>query len=89
MNGNQILFGLLIFAVLIFLYEFMHYEGFSSRSEKASAIFDWFKSGGRSYKSYLHKVPTGDIVEFHDAKKLLVGGIAKSPSALYGIISAP
>lgn len=51
-------------------------ENFATKREKAAAVSDWYKSGGRSYKSYRAKIPSADIVEYTDVKKILTAGDA-------------
>jgi len=73
-----------IFAILIFV---TLREGFSSRGEKAQAVAAWYKNGNRSYRSYRDAIPSGDIVEYTDAKKILTRGGTSSVEELSKVVN--
>jgi hypothetical protein len=61
--------------VIVLIYLWGRYEGFSSRGEKANAIYKWYKGGNNTYNSYRDEIPSADIVEYHDVKKAILNGV--------------
>ncbi len=70
---------ILIMFILFYWNKFSSlFEGFSSRKEKADAIYKWYKSGGNSYNSYRNDIESADIIEYHDIKNAISKGVKNS-----------
>jgi hypothetical protein len=63
------------------------FEGFSSRKEKADAIYKWHKSGGNSYNSYREDIESADIIEYHDVKNAISKGAKSADDFLHAVYS--
>jgi hypothetical protein len=73
MWADKLLGILLLFIILcIYLHHTGASEDFSSKREKASAVFGWFsKNSDPQYTDYKRQVPDSNIVDYNEVKKLL------------------
>lgn len=72
--GYKYWIGLLVILVIIFVVRYRR-EGFATKREKATSIYNWWKSeNSPKYQNYKNEVKNSDIIEYKAVKDLHKGG---------------
>ena len=85
MKTDTITIAIVALAIVLILIWIYSMESFATKREKADAVSKWYKDGGRSYKSFRQNIPTGDILEYTDSKRILLNNKANASDLLSAI----